>query len=233
MTGFLSLARDFIEHMANPRYGLGVNEEYSIRFGQLMRSEGFREQLTSEIRDVRARDTLTTHGWLWLIGWCRSNHISLSDDILHELFDEWSSVFVKAEILSVATLRGVSADGPQRYVTLKEFPHPFIRRLLVEATSQRVDDDSEAKGDSNGGSDGFGRGISRHDSRTTETLLVSLLQADTRLTIRAASTLLRHEWSGQAALLDYFWERLDSLDTATARVWKEQVDPPERLRGQA
>ncbi len=53
MSGLLSLARDYIERMANPVYGFAVNEEYSLRFAELLATEGFESSLRREVEELR------------------------------------------------------------------------------------------------------------------------------------------------------------------------------------
>lgn len=88
MSGLLTLARDYIERMANPVYGLVTNEDYSLRFAHLLGSEGFEDTFREEIRSVRDTEALTSNGWLWLIEWARSRRVDVQEELLSELYDE-------------------------------------------------------------------------------------------------------------------------------------------------
>ena len=77
MSGLLSLARDYLERMANPVYGFAVNEEYSLRFAQLLETDGFESSLRREVQELRDTEELTSNGWLWLMGGQRQERSKL------------------------------------------------------------------------------------------------------------------------------------------------------------
>jgi hypothetical protein len=197
--------------MANPVYGYTTNEDYSMRFAKLLESEGFEDQLGEEIRTLRDRDALTSHGWLWLIGWAKSRNIDLAEDLLVDLFEEWWSVYARCAIIDLATHRNEgqlrSTDNP-----LNEFPNRFLAKIMLLATKPE-----EAEGSTNE--------LSRQTGRA-ESVLVSLLQVGRPITLEAASVLLRHHWKGQAQLLEFFWALCNSLDRETRDAWVERLKPP-------
>jgi len=230
MSDFLELARDFIERMTNPAYGAETNEDYAIRLGRLLRSESFRGRLTEEVATVRDRDALTSHGWMWLLEWAKANGVTLPEDLLLELFDEWSSVFAKAEVIDVATAR-----APDRRVedygdaTLEEFPHSFLRRLLLAVTGPRESEprpfDKRALDEGREG----GRDEVREVGRAGPAL-VALMQVGRPIALDAAAVLLRHRWPGRAPLLEYFWALAAATDDETREIWIARLQPPERPR---
>src|SRR4026208_239719 len=103
MSDVLALSSDFIERMSNPAYGVSVNEDYSIRFGKMLTSDGFDDMLQHEARRLRNVDTLSSHGWLWLLDWAKSRNISLDDELLLDLTERWSSVFMQVSVIDLAT----------------------------------------------------------------------------------------------------------------------------------
>ena len=212
MSGLLELARDYIERMSNPVYGLATNEEYSLRFGQLLRSEGFASQLRDDIRRLRDIDALTSYGWLWLLGWAKSRRIELSEDLLFELYSKWSSVFVKAEIIETATMGATHAERSPMRRTLPQFPNRFLARLLSSATTSR-DDAAEDVAPTEG---------------EAAALLVALLQVASPLALEAASALLHHEWVGHISLVNAYWNLVDTLDADTREEWLQRIDAPSR-----
>ena len=132
MSGLLTLARDYLDRMANPVYGFATNEDYALRFAQLLGTDGFEDRLRNEIQELRDREAFTSNGWLWLIGWARSRRIDLSEDLLLELFWEWSSVPARCAVVDLATYRfekDLRAD-----VTLGDFPNRFLAVIMRDAT---------------------------------------------------------------------------------------------------
>jgi hypothetical protein len=208
--------------MANPVHGFSTNEDYSIRFGRLLESEGFEDQLRQEVERLRDLDTLTSHGWLWLIGWAKSRRIRIHDSLLLALFDEWASVFVKSEIVDVATQDEGDESHIDRPQSLDNFPHPFLARILASATEiPEESEPGEKPWESESG--GHPRIQSRADS-----VLIALLQVGRPIALDAASVLMHHEWAGQAQLLEFFWSIVDTLDPDTQEVWMERLRPPLR-----
>jgi hypothetical protein len=227
MSDLLILARDYIEKMANPVYGFTINEDYSIRFARLLERDGFENLLTGEIREVHDRDALTSYGWLWLMGWAKSRSIDLSEALLLELFDEWSSVFIKCTILELATQRTENARTDRGAVRLSDFPNRFLRNVMVAAISTKRPDVPEQ--------DPFRPEreerpfIEPLSMGRSESLLVALLQVGTPVTLDAASVLLRHECEGQEQLRAFFWVLFDALDPETRTEWRRQLGSlPER-----
>ena len=56
-----------------------------------------------------------------------------------------------------------------------------------------------------------------------ESLLVSLLQVGRPITLRAASTFLRHEWQGQRHIQIFFWLLYDKLDRESQAAWSTSI----------
>jgi hypothetical protein len=212
MSGLLILARDYIERMTNPLYGFSTNEDYSLRFAHLLRMEGFENSLRKEIEELRDSQALTSNGWLWLIGWARSGRIHLREDLLLELFEEWSSVVGRCAIVDLATY--LSEMEPEADVTLRDFPNSFLAKILRGVTETR---------------EGHARGIDRHRPdleqltiRAEDTLIV-FLQIGTPLTLAAASALLRYQWTGHEQLLEFLRVLVEPLDPETRSVWSARL----------
>jgi hypothetical protein len=212
MSDLLTLARDYIERMANPVYGYSTNEDYSMRFAKLLESEGFDAQLRGEIEGLRDRDALTSYGWLWLIGWAKSRRIDLAEGLLVELFQEWWSVYARCAVIDLATQRAGDQFPFSRDNPLGEFPNPFLAKIMLLATEPREAESSAAE---------LGR-----PTGLAESVLVALLQVGRPITLEAASVLLRHHWKGQHQLLEFFWALCNSLDPETREAWIERLNPP-------
>jgi hypothetical protein len=214
MSALLELARDYLDRMVNPVYGLSTNEEYSLRFAKLLRTEEFEKGLRREIAEVDDIDTLTSHGWMWLLAWAKATGLRLPNNLLVQLFEEWSNVFAKSEVLNLATM-DFEGHIPSTEQRITQYPHPFLAKILDAAVSRpEVVESSE-----------FPIATDR-----AEDVLISLLQVGRPITLNAASVLLRHHWPGQERLNDFFWTVANSLDEETHVEWIKAVQPPPRGR---
>jgi hypothetical protein len=226
MSTLLALARDFIERVSNPVFGARVNEEYGFRLAALLESEGFEQQLNQEISRLDDAAAFTSYGWLWLMGWARAKNVRLRPDLLRRLFEQSSSVFVRTMILEVA-VEGEAPRDDRVIADVHEFPDRFLASVMAAAIVRpeewRLDRERSD------------RPFEREErleaippSTAAEATLVSLLQAGKPLTLRAATTLLRHRWEGSAALNRFFWTLVDGLDAETRAEWLKRVRPPDR-----
>lgn len=209
MSALLTLARDYIERMANPVFGITMNEDYAIKFGTLLGAEGFESQLQREIRALKDPDVLSSHGWLWLFEWAKSTHTDLNQELLLRLFHRWTNPIVMAEIILLATRDFHEESRVRRNVY--DFPNPFLARILKEVTSSGEVDRPDLQPL---------RGI------PAQRVLVALLQAGSPIALDAASALLWHPWEGQHDLLEFFRMLFESLDTETRDIWLHRLDPP-------
>ncbi len=205
MSDFLALGREYIDKMANPAHGLAVNEEYSIHFARLLRSEEFEFRLREEIEQLRDRTTLTSYGWLWLLGWAKSKQIRLSEELLFRLFTEWSSVFMRCAVVDAATEEHTGRRGE----------NAFLTHVVATATQDiALERGSEQQRETSIG--------------MAESLLIALLQVGKPVTIDTASHLLWREWKGQEQLIEFYWSVWETLDEETQQVWIERIQPPPR-----
>lgn len=221
MSPLLTLASDFIERMTNPAYGIRVNEDHAQRFATLLRTEGFSSQFEQEAKLLTSADSLTPHGWLWLLTWARSRNVQLDEELLLTLADTWSSVFMLASVIDVATSaidelrpRGqkrrldfeTEAEETRRVrpVALQQIDHLFLRTLLQQVTHVHP----EAEGLRTG---------------RAEATLVALLQIGSDVTLAAASSLLHHRWRGRDELLTFYRSLYEELDPETQQVWNARL----------
>lgn len=215
MSNLLSLARDYIDRMSNPSYGFATNEDYSLRFAQLLGVEEFEASLNKEISGLRDKEALTSNGWLWLIRWSRSRQIEMQEDLLLELFEEWSSVPARCAIVDLATYRSELQRKPDLMLgdfPVGNFPDRFLDRIMQGATDAR-----------NVQRDDRSRLEPERPTARAEDVLVVFLQVGSPLTLAAASALLRHRWQGHEQLTDYLRVLASTLDAETRAVWSKQL----------
>jgi hypothetical protein len=208
MSQILALASEFIEHMSNPAYGIRVNEDYEMRFGSLLASEGFDDMLRREVAQLKDPQSLSPHAWFWLLNWARSKKIPLYEDLLLHLSESLSSVFMQVAIIDVATRW--SAWEPHDFVIpLEKFQHPWLSKLMLGCTKFNENDN-----------------IYYVDTRRSETVLIALMQVGSSITLDAASTLLNHPWRGHSLLVEFFWSIWRELDHETRENWITHLHPP-------
>ena len=207
MSIFLGLARDHLERMANPSYGAAVNEEYSLRLAALLQREGVRHELEGELLALRDAGLLTSHGWMWFLSWARSEQLPLRDELLLDVFDRWSNVFLKAAVLEIGTAPGEQV-GQGDPIALS----PFLQAILTRVT--HVDEALRQEE----------RGVA---TRRAEEALLAMLHVESDVTLAAARALIDREWSGKAQLRAFLDATLSTLAPEAQERWGEVL----RLRG--
>jgi len=225
MTVLLTLASEFIERMSNPAYGVLVNEDYALRFAELLDSEvNFERTLKREAKSLTSTDALTAHGWMWLLGWARSQRLSLNETLLLEITDKWPSVSMQSLAIEIAT-QTARWKRRTRVPSLEEFEHSFVRELLRRAVRPRRDQSRE-----NARTEGeqFDEPAHPKEIRTdrAESTLVALIDVELDITLDAAAALLNHPWEGQPDLLVFYEHLQGGFDPETQKEWAKRLHPP-------
>jgi hypothetical protein len=222
MSDLLFLAKDFIERMANPAYGLVANEEYALQFATLLQREGFEQKFLQEIREVKDRDTLSSYGWLWLIGWAKSRNIDLPTDLLVELFEEWSDVFIKTNVLDLATRNAENGVPGDVNISIEHFADEFLQRVMLSAV--RIErEEFRGFGQASDEQEEFRRPDAVPAIGRAEALLVSLLQVGRPITLNAALIFLNYKWQGQRHMQIFFFLLYDKLDEESQAAWRRSL----------
>ena len=214
MSQVLALASEFIERMSNPAYGIIENEDYAMRFGALLKSEGFEKMLGHEVALMRNPDSLSPHGWLWLLGWARSKAIDPDEGLLMHLSESLSSVFMQVSVIEVAT-RAAKWEPQGNEVPIEDFQHQWLSRLMLGCITFQ-DKQRKSKSDAH------------IDTRRAEVILVALMQVGSDVTLDAARSFLHHHWAGHNMLVKFFWSLCDELDEDTKKEWVSRLNPPKQ-----
>jgi hypothetical protein len=218
MSEILTLAADFIDRMSNPAHGIAVNEEYSLRFAQLLGQERTFSILRDEAARVRDVNTLSAHGWFWFLNWARGHELELNGELLLDLSDRWASVFMQVLIIDVATRnRRMRELGQARHVA--EFQDEWLRQLLTRSVIQEQRPPERRNEPEEGHSE---EQVPVRMGRA-ETTLLALLQVGSDLTLAAAATLLAHPWPGRGRLREYYEWRLSDLEPETRAAWEQRI----------
>jgi hypothetical protein len=222
MSGLLRLANDFVERMMNPAFGPLVNDDYSMRLGELLADERSSEMLLAEARRLNRVDELSAHTWLWLLT-LPGPKAPLSDDILLRLCQE-----LRAPAFRVTVLNCVFRDRPQlepdeapafdEPPTIEDIENPWLAELIRSAVREPLPHDHD-------------RSLEPEPSSEPTTvddaqsLLVALLSVDWRECREAAAALLRHDWRGHDDLLAFFHSRTTAMDEESRALWLRLAPP--------
>jgi hypothetical protein len=214
MSTLIRLASDFIEKMNNPSYGPLINEEYSLRFTQLIGEEGFSQLIKSEIELIRDPDELNSYGWLWLINWCKVNDVRIPERLSMQLMSRWSNVFMQAAIIDLFT----NTDKEPKIEYSDNQPrisNKWISQIVENSTSTIGKSDTEKEFDKE----------KPFNIVSAQNLLIALLQVGNRASIVGAQYLLEYNWPGKDRLQFFFSQRLERLDEETRKAWIQQINP--------
>lgn len=218
MSDLFVLAADFIDRVANPGYGIRVNEDYSLALSTLLGSEdrAVETLLSQQVKSLYNPDALTPHGWLWLMAWARSSSVDLNNRMLLAVVLRWPIVFVQVPAIELATRRK-KWRRRKRVSSLASFGHPWLRDLLKVCVEWRDYGHDEGDGTRRAADD---QTLAPLHPGLAQSILVALLQLGNELSLDAAATLLNHSWPGQTALLASYEMLLTGLDPETRSVWE-------------
>lgn len=103
MNGFLALAEGFLDRMTNPQYGTEVNEEYSLRFHQVLAEDPeFAVSFASLPLDPEDIDSLPICAWPWYLQWRAERSEPPSAEFLDALFEATDDPGVRLAVLQSA-----------------------------------------------------------------------------------------------------------------------------------
>ena len=220
MNTFFTIAADFIDRMANPAHGVLVNQDYSLQFAELLSAEedSIDPTLRREAKRLADADVLSANGWLWFLTWARSESIALREDLLLNITQKWSSVFIQTLAIEIA-LENAEWSNRRNVQSLSEFGNPFLRKLLMNAV--RI---QEPEGRDHPDHPDHPRFHRRDYLRTSraQSVLTSLLEIDSSITDAAAASLLQHEWPGQKQLLEFYESLVSGFDPDTREEWGDR-----------
>ena len=226
MTTLLPLASEFIERMSNPAYGVLVNEDFAMRFAELFESTGkFERTLKREDKSLTSTDALTAHGWMWLLGWARSQRLALSETLLLEITEKWkTNVPMQSLAIEIAT-QTARWKRRSHAPSLHEFEHPFLRELLQRAVRPQRDQPNRTERIEG---DNFDDSSPLKEIRTdrAESTLVALIDVELDITLDAAAALLNHAWEGQRDLLVFYDYLQAGFDPETQKKWALRLHRP-------
>jgi hypothetical protein len=226
----IELAAEFFDRMANPVYGSQVNEEYALRFAQLVDGEAT-YRMAQEVNQVRSVSALSPSAWSWLLGWVRTQpDAELRPRVLRDLCERWESTTFKAEVIRTALSRSnrpVPQGDSSDQSGIESLADPWLRDLLFRSVRPETTEESDTQ------PSGTDRAEPTVHSRHVHSLFMALILVDTEESLDAAAALLQHPWPGHDSLVSAFWGRASALEEETRQLWIDRLrpPPPANLRG--
>lgn len=109
MNALLAIAESFLDRMTNPWFGSDVNEEYLMRFNQLLTEDPrFADQLANLVLEPEDIGSLPICAWPWYLQWRTERADPPSQDFLDALFEATDDPAVHMAVVMSA----ISDSGP-------------------------------------------------------------------------------------------------------------------------
>jgi hypothetical protein len=103
MNGLLAIAEAFLERMTNPLYGNEVNDQYTLRFNQLLAEDrAFASSFASMSLDPEDVDSLPICAWPWYLQWRMEHAPPPSADFLDALYESTEDPAVRFTVTQSA-----------------------------------------------------------------------------------------------------------------------------------
>jgi hypothetical protein len=222
MNGLLAIAECFLDRMTNPRYETAINDEYSLRFDQIL--AGDREfadnfaRLALEPEDI---DSLPTCAWPWYLQWRIGRASPPTVAFLDALFEATDDPAIRLSVLLSALSDGdpesQAADHPvgsedwrDRLLTeqLAAIPSRWLRMRLSRMVSG-TESETNGPGDVPG----------------VIELGTFLLQLGDGASLQILQALLGIHWDGRPRLVEAIQGYLTDagLDPETEATWRSQL----------
>jgi hypothetical protein len=131
VNGWLGLAADFIDRLANPVHGIAVNESYGARLGELIAAD---PELTAALAGghLEAADAtaMSTPSWLWYLAWRRSSGLALPpESFMDALFDRTTDTVVRLKLVELAAT-DPTVSSRERAANLEDLPDSWLKSRL-------------------------------------------------------------------------------------------------------
>ncbi|SOB81373.1 hypothetical protein [Streptomyces sp. 1331.2] len=220
MKAFLGLSADFIDRMANPVYGAGVNQAYASRFADLLRrDERLPAQLSADDLSEVDTDLLSMQSWIWYLKWLTKQQELPRDEFLDALYEDAGDSLLRLIIFeSVMTnpvvVRRYSNIHEQWAVPLEELPPCWPRNLVLHLVSAEP------------------AGARDIESRPTEQLpevlelAFSLLQVGNAAALAMLRGLLAYQWPMRGeliSLVDTALLQSSGLEASELDQWRRRL----------
>lgn len=112
MNGLLAIAEAFLERMTNPLYGNEVNDQYTLRFNQLLaEDQEFTRSFASMSLGPEDVDSLPICAWPWYLQWRMERAAPPSDGFLDALYESTEDPAVRIAVTQSA-LSDLPANTP-------------------------------------------------------------------------------------------------------------------------
>lgn len=213
MTSLLVLARDVLDRLGNPSFGVVENDEQAHLLASILASDDL-ERFANEVERLDDVAALTPYGWVWVLQFALGQDISLGDRVLTELCRGWDEPAFKALVIEVAISPGSEGE------TLSERARNWLEELVDLVTAVYGAEPSSDPAESDDGEEPSSSVAESVDVEEAEALLVALLIVGSEETRRTARRLANRDWPGATALAEFVGSHLDDTDPLTRLAWE-------------
>lgn len=227
MTGVLALTNEFIERVMNPAFGSQINDDYSMRLGELMADPRSESLLESEVERLTRVDDLSAHTWLWLLKQDVAKR-RLSHQLLADLCLAFQAPAFRVLVIDCATSEHPRLEPGEVDVTGIPPAIDNVESGWLSGLVRRVVGHTDPHTHNGDGRDGSVEQPAR-DFRSAESLLLALLTIDRGQCLQAAWAMLHHEWEGQAHLLEFLRGRTATMDEEARLRWQRLMPADDQL----
>lgn len=116
MNGLLAVAEAFLDRMTNPQYGNEVNDQYSMRFNQLLTEDReFADSFASLTLGPEDVSSVPTCAWPWYLQWRVERAGPPAADFLDALYDSTEDPAIRLAIVqsALSDRSDLAADRPE------------------------------------------------------------------------------------------------------------------------
>jgi hypothetical protein len=218
VNGLLAIAESFIDRMTNPRYGPAANEEYALRFTEVLNGDpGFAAELANLSLDPEDIDSLPACAWPWYLEWRRLEDAPPPPaNFLDVLFAATDDPAIRLAVVQSALSERVADSSPDNFPDaapdrVSEFSASTEERGAIRSRWLR----SQAARLTHAGEPAQ----TLPDAIELATYLLQIGDSD------SLASLLSLPWPGRAALLDAIGGQLAdaNLEPETAAAWRSRL----------
>jgi hypothetical protein len=244
MNGLLGIAESFLDRMTNPQYGAEVNDEYSLRFHQLLLEDlAFADSFARLALDPEDVGSLPICAWPWYLQWRAERAPPPSADFLDALFDSTDDPAVQMTVLQsalsdrdpetpsaqAARVRRdeedgspASSSGPDGSPASSSGPDGTVARYVPERDEPAAIQSPWLRARVTRLTGGLDLARSRTSAGEIATYL---LQLGDPASLANLANLLDVQWAGRESLLDAIAGKLADadLDPETLARWRSQL----------
>lgn len=182
MKPIAEVVAEYLERAFDPRFGAGVNDDYTARLGYLLKDQEAMQKIMQDLlRDEESVKALAPSVWWCILNKSSADDFVISKEVLHALYERQEGIAIKSLVVRRAT-------GSQSAVNQASNPFENENRWLRERLD-RVFLNTASKSDA----DSVREFTDVELELRLWTLTIASLQAGTQASLSFASSLIGFE----------------------------------------